>query len=647
MLSGEEHIFSPSTRMIRKLAAILSADVKGYSRLMGEDEAATIHTLTVYQALIATLVQQYQGRVVDSPGDNLLAEFASVVDAVECAVAIQQELHARNSELPAHRHMEFRIGVNLGDVIVEGERIYGDGINIAARLESLAEGGGICIARSVYEQVKTKLALGYEDMGAQAVKNIAEPVRVYRVRTEPGVATLPAVRRKPSAAASRLRGAVVAAVLLALLGGGVSVWHLVSRLLSSSPGKPSIAVLPFVNMSGDPEQEYFSDGMTEDLITDLAKVAGLFVIARNSAFTYKGKPVKPEQVGRELGVRYMLEGSVRRANDRVRITAQLIDATTGYHLWAQRYDRGLQDIFAVQEDIARRITRELALMLTPEEKANMTRQYTTNAEAWEYFMRGAALYRGATKQDNAQARALFEKAISLDPQFARAYANLSATYRQDWNYEWTTDDPAKLRDIEQQAFDLAQRSVDLDPSLPYGHIQLAYIYVYRLKYDDAIHEAEQAIQLGGDSFADGYAVLAQVLTYGGEPQRAVPLMEKALALDPQAPVYYLRQLGQAYYVMGQVEKYQKGDAQQAMGYYQKAEEYLTRAMVVNRNHRQTRLSLAPVYMESGQEPKAQALFAEFPDMRRHITISQRRQQAPYKDQWIRERYIDALRRAGS
>jgi TolB-like protein/class 3 adenylate cyclase/Tfp pilus assembly protein PilF len=633
--------------MVRKLAAILSADVQGYSRLMGEDEEATLHTLMAYREVIATLVQQHRGRVVDSPGDNLLAEFASVVDAVECAVAVQRELHARNSELPVHRRMEFRIGVNLGDVIVSGEQLYGDGVNIAARLESLAEGGGICIAGSVYEQVKTKLALSYTDMGAQAVKNIAERVRVYRVRTAPGVAAPPAVRRTPSAATAWPRGAVVVVALLALFAGGVSVWQLASRLLSSSPGKPSIAVLPFVNMSGDPEQEYFSDGMTEDLITDLAKLAGLFVIARNSVFTYKGKAVKPDQVSRELGVRYMLEGSVRRANDRVRITAQLIDATTGYHMWAERYDRGLQDIFAVQEDIARRITQELALMLTLEEKATMARQYTTNTEAWEYFMRGAALYRRSTKEDNAQARALFEKAISLDPQFARAYANLSATHRQDWNYEWTTDDPAKLRDLEQQAFELAQRSVEVDPLSPYGHVQLAYLYVYRLQHAEAIREAEEAIRLGGDSFADGYAVLAQVLTYGGEPERAVPLMEKALALDPRAPVYYLRQLGQAYYVLGQVEKYEKGDAPQAMAYYRKAEEYLTSAMEVNRNHRQTRLSLAPVYMESGQEPKAQALFAEFPDMRRHITISQRRQQAPYKDQWIRDRYIDALRRAGS
>ena len=273
----------------------------------------------------------------------------------------------------------------------------------------------------------------------------------------------------------------------------------------------------------------------------------------------------------------------------------------------------------------------------------MGQKYTNSPQAWDAFMQGTALYRNYRQEDNAQARELFEEAIRLDPQFARAYANLAATYRQEWNYGWTPDLPA----AEQRAFELAQRSVALDPSLPYGHVQLAYIYLYRLQHDDAIREAEQAIQLGGSNYADGYAVLAQVLTYAGEPQRAVPLMEKALSLDPRAPVYYLRHLGLAYYTIGQVEKYQKGDAQKAMEYYQKAEYYLKRAMEINRKYRLSRLTLVLVYMETGREPEARALFDEFPDMRGHITISQRRQQAPYKELWIRDLYIDALRKAGS
>src|SRR5262245_38753028 len=313
---------TPAGGIERKLAAILSADVKGYSRLMGEDEVATIRTLTAYRAVMATLIGQQHGRVVDAPGDNLLAEFASVVDAVQCAVGIQHALKRKNAELPANRQMEFRIGINLGEVVVEGERIYGDGFNIAARVEGLAEGGGICISGMVYEQVETKLTflqLGYEDLGDQTVKNIAKPVRVYKVQ-------LASERAAPSVSRKQTQ-------VLAL------------------PDKPSIAVLPFVNISGNPEQEYFSDGITEDLLTDLSKLSGLFVISRNSAFLYKGKIIKPAQVSQELGVRYLLEGSVRKSGTRVRISAQLIDTTTGYHLWAERYDRELQDIFAVQDEV--------------------------------------------------------------------------------------------------------------------------------------------------------------------------------------------------------------------------------------------------------------------------------------------------------
>jgi adenylate cyclase len=721
MASGEDPHSKVTTGMRRKLAAILSADVAEYSRLMEEDEEATIRTVTAYREVIATLVRQHHGRVVDSPGDNLLAEFASVVDAVQCAVAIQRELHARNTVLPLRRRMQFRLGINLGDVIAEGEQIYGNGVNIAARLENLAEAGGICISGTVYDQIATRLALGYKFLGERVVKNITRPVRVYRVETESGSPGLKVRLRNRLRAGPWPRMAFVLVGLLLILGGGVASWQLfvyplmpkslpdkpsiaVSPFVNMSgdstqeyfsngmtedlitdmaitlvglllifgvgvaswrlflppslpvsvtptqktamlalPDKPSIAVLPFVNMSEESMQEYFSDGLTEDLITDLARLGGLFVIARNSVYTYKGKPVRPEQVSRELGVRYIIEGSVRKANDRVRITAQLIDATTGYHLWAERYDRDLRDIFAVQEEIARRITAALAVQLTPKDEQQLGQRHMNNLEAWDAFTQGTALYRQYTKEANAEARKLFEKAIDLDPQFAMAYAHLAATYRQDWNYEWTADLPA----AEQRVFELAQRSVALDPSLPYGHVQLAYIYVYRRQHDDAIREAEHATQLGGANDADGYAVLAQVLTYGGEPQRAVPLMEKALSLDPRAPVNYLRQLGQAYYVIGQIEKYQKGDAQKAQEYYQKAEEHLTRAIKVNRNHRQARLSLVPVYMESGQEPKARELFAQFPDMHRHITISQRRQQAPYKDPAMRERYIDALRRAGS
>jgi TolB-like protein/class 3 adenylate cyclase len=343
----------------RKLTAILSADAKGYSRLMVEDEEATVRTVTAYRTAMAKLIQQYRGRVVDSPGDNVLAEFTSVVDAVNCAVEVQRELAERNSELLPERKMEFRIGINLGDVIEEGERIYGDGVNIAARVEGLAEGGGICISGTVYDAIEAKLGLEYEYLGEQAVKNIPKPVRVYRVLSFPGAAAHRVVKAK-KAVGRKWRNVFLAIAMILFVGAVVATWHFtpppgevasVEKMAFPLPEKPSLAVLPFDNLSGDASQDYFSDGITESIITALSNVSNLFVIARNSTFTYKGKPVKVQQVAEELGVRYVLEGSVQRSGDRVRITAQLIDALTGHHLWAEQYERTFGDIFALQDDI--------------------------------------------------------------------------------------------------------------------------------------------------------------------------------------------------------------------------------------------------------------------------------------------------------
>jgi adenylate cyclase len=619
MASSEEPALRVTPGMTRKLAAILSADVAGYSRLMGEDEEATVRTVTAYRGVIAALVQQHRGRVVDSPGDNLLAEFASVLDAVQCAVAIQRELHARNTALPLPRRMQFRLGVNLGDVIPDGERIYGDGVNIAARLEGLAEAGGICVSGTVYDQVATKLPLTYQFLGRQTVKNIARPVRAYRVQAASGPSDLTGRLRHRLRAGPRPRMALALVGLLLLLGGGVVGWRLVlhpswppagapaqQTAALALPDKPSIAVLPFVNMSDDPGQEYFSDGMTEDLITDLASLTGLFVIARNSVFTYKGKAVKPEQVRRELGVRYMLEGSVRKANDRLRITAQLVDTTTGYHLWATRYDRALQDIFAVQEEIARRITRALAVRLTPEEAEHMGRPYTDNVEAWENFMRGAELYRRYTKADNAQARVFFETAIRLDPEFARAYALLAATHRQDWTLAWTQDRATS----EAEAYRLAQHAVDLSrvepepkPSLPYALQQLAFVLLYKRRLQEASAAAEEAVQRN-PNYADGYAVWAQVLNYWGQPLYALDRMEIAKRLDPKYPIYYDHHVGHAYYVEGVLTSVQ--DPNSSRLHFEKAETHLREALSKNENFRPARAYLVPVLWELGRRDEAKA-----------------------------------------
>ncbi len=614
MMPGEDPASSLTAGRVRKLAALLSADVEGYSRLMGEDEAATVHTLTAYRVVIQTLVQQHRGRVVDSPGDNVLAEFASVVDAVQCAVAFQRELSNRNTALPFQRRMKFRVGINLGDVIVDGERIYGDGVNIAARLESLAAGGGICIAGNVYEQVKTKLALGYEDMGTRHVKNIAEPVRVYRIRAEQGVAVPPGRLHKLRGLTPWRRATLVAVALLALFGGGVGVWRLVARPLFSLPGKPSIAVLPFVNMSGDSAQEYFSDGMTEDLITELSRLDGLLIIARNSAFTYKGKEVKPEQMSRELGVRYMLEGRVRTANNRIRITAQLVDGTTGYHVWAQSYDRDLDDIFAVQGEIARMITRSLAVRLTAAEERHMGSPYTTDPDAWRNYQEGLKLYRRFTSTDNAQARTLFENAIRLDPKFAKAYALLAATHQQDWILGWNQD----LRASEQLAYQMAEKAVELangerdpKPSLPHALLQRGFVHLYAGKLQMATADAEKAIELS-PGYADGYALAAHVLIYLGRPQDALDKMKPTATQDPNYPYFYDYYRGHAYYVLGFLTS--KEDPRR-MQHFREAEKYLRKALE-NRdkgpNFRPANSYLVAVLSELGRQQEAVEQAAKVP-----------------------------------
>jgi adenylate cyclase len=630
MASGEERAPGVTPGMTRKLTAILSADVAGYSRLMGEDEEATVRTVTVYRDVIAALVQQHHGRVVDSPGDNLLAEFASVVDAVQCAVAIQRELGLRNTALPLPRRMQFRLGINLGDVIQEGERIYGDGVNIAARLESLADAGGICISGTVYDQVATKLPLTYTFLGRQTVKNIARPVRAYRVQAASEPSALKGRLRNRLGAGHRPRMALAAVGLLLILGGGLISWQLFRQpswltvvpgpaqrtAAPALPNKPSLAVLPFVNMSEDPAQEYFSDGMTEDLITDLSRLAGLFVIARNSVFTYKGKAVKPEQVRRELGVRYMLEGSVRKANERLRITAQLIDATTGFHLWAERYDRDLQDIFAVQEEIARRITRALAVRLTPEEIEHMGQRYTNNVQAWDAFMRGAELYRRFTPQDNAQARELFKEAIDLDPEFARAYALLAATHRQDWNMAWTQDPQTSAEEAyrqAQKAVELARREPEPKPSLPHALEQLGWVLLYRGQHQDASDAAEEAVRRN-PNYADGYALGAQVLTYLGRPKEALDKTQEAINRNPKYPFFYDYHRGQAYYVWGFLTSAQDPNASRR--YFEEAEKHLKLALEKNEKFRGTRAYLVAVLSELGKQDEAVREMAILRDMGR-------------------------------
>ena len=411
----------------RKLTAILSADVEGYSRLMGEDEKRTVRTLNAYKEVMANLIQQHRGRVVDAPGDNVLADFASVVDAVECAAEIQKELKTKNAELPENCRMEFRIGINLGDVIEDGGQILGGGVNIAARLESLSEAGGICISGTAFDHVKNKLSLGYEYQGEQTVKNIAEPVRIYRVLLGSKVTTSRLTRWKSTGLKYWKKTPVFIKTLLALIAGINAIWQIYIRvspphvevasrekMVFPLPDEPSIAVLPFVNMSGDPKQEFLCDGMTEEIITALTKVPRLVVIARNSTFTYKGKSVKVKQVSEELGVRYVLEGSLQRSGDRVRITAQLVDALTGHHLWAERYERNLKDIFALQDEITIKVLGSTKVKLTEGGQVGRPEKYFKGKQGLDCYLKlteAMGYWARWNIEDNNMARRMIEEAI--------------------------------------------------------------------------------------------------------------------------------------------------------------------------------------------------------------------------------------------
>ncbi|MBI3800759.1 MAG: tetratricopeptide repeat protein [Deltaproteobacteria bacterium] len=644
----------------RKLAAILAADVKGYSRLMGEDEVATLRMLTASRQVTDTLIQQHQGRVVGSAGDSVLAEFASVVDAVQCAVEIQHALRSKNTELPEHRRMEFRIGINLGDVMVEGEQIYGDGVNIAARLEALAEGGGICVSRVVYEQVKNKLALRYEDLGEQQVKNIAEPVRVWRIRTEESGSPASEVRSPASEVQgstfkvqrSKLRRVGIAHRSLLLTTGTIVAVRYLSfpartqpptpstQLVLSPqdsalrteaapaalplPDKPSIVVLPFVNMSNDPEQEYFSDGLTEVLTGDLSKLSSLFVIARNSAFTYKGKAVKVQEVSKELGVQYVLEGSVLKAEGQVRITAQLIDATTGYHLWSERYERPLKDIFALQDEIVQKILTALKVKLTQEEQARFKTAPTNNLEAYDYYLRGWKLQWRLTKETNAQARQLFEKALELDPGYATAHAGLSFTYWMEWFSQWSAD-PQNLK----RATELAQQAIILDDSLVRPHAILGVIKVWQKQYEQGIAEIERAIALDPND-ANVYDSLASALISVGQPEKAIEVAKKAVRLDPHQYQHF-NILGQAYLNAGQ---------------YEEAIAALTRVLTYNPDYWFAHWGVAVVYSELGRAEEARKEGAEMLRIMPQFTVEGWKQRSPMKDPAATERFAAALRKAG-
>jgi TolB-like protein/class 3 adenylate cyclase len=558
-------------RTDRKLAAILAADVVGYSRLVGDDEAGTIARLKeLRKVFIEPLVAEYRGRVVKLMGDGALVEFPSAVDAIECAVAIQQGVAEREAAVPEDRQIALRIGINIGDIIIEDGDILGDGVNVAARLEALAEPGGICVARNVYNQVKAKLEVAFEPMGEHRVKNIAEPVTVYRVNLDaPGRA----LNRRPVWAQRRWQAAAATVLVLALGAGGTwyGMWRPApgpqattaegaavvaaaeARPALPLPDKPSIAVLPFDNLSGDPKQERLAGGLTEDVITDLARFRELFVIARNSTEVYRGKAVDVRQVAHELGVQYVLEGSLQIDGDRVRITAQLADGTTGNHVWAERYDRPLDDVFAVQDEVTQKIAGTLAPsmsgVLTRAGRERAHRKPPESLQAYENYLLGIEHKHRFTQEDTQKAQELLKKAIDIDPTFARAYVGLAMAHVVAFENGWTTSPQDSLDNI----LTALRQALALDPSDGQAHVTLGIYYIYVGDMEQSLAEHEKALSLNPND-ADVLLMTAGNMTWFGRPEQAAELADQAVRLNPNYPDWYGWGLLLAYFYDGQYER---------------------------------------------------------------------------------------------
>jgi adenylate cyclase len=577
--------------MERRLAAILAADVVGYARLVRADEEGTITALKALRAdLIDPKIAAHNGRVVKLMGDGMLAEFASVVDAVRAAAEVQQAVAERNADLPEASRIEFRVGINLGDVVIDGDDIQGDGVNVAARLEVLAEPGGICVSGAVHEQVKGRTDLTFEDLGARAVKNIDEPLRVWRWLLEGG-----ATAGEPAPAGKAL------------------------------PDKPSIAVLPFDNLSGDPEQGYFADGIAEDIITDLSKVSGLFVIARNSSFAYKEQTPDVRRVCRELGVGNVLEGSVRKAGNRVRINAQLIDGATGGHLWAERYDRDLEDIFAVQDEVTREIVEALKVELTAAEQTRRQDRGKVDPEAYDWLIRGWGRIYRFSAEGMVEARAMLERAIELEPGLAPAYARLALVLCMEYANGWNDPGPDHLA----RALDLAHKAREVDENEPQAYHALALTQMWLRDLEAAERAGERAIELD-PNFAGAFTALGTVRDYAGKHESAIELLSQALRLDPQYDLA-LQFMGRAQFVLER---------------YEEAEATFRRRLIRTPRSDMTRAFLASLYGHTGRPEEAREMWRELLEINPDFSVERLRRVTPYRDPAWFERFADGLAKAG-
>jgi len=621
----------------RRLAAILSADMVGYSRLMEADESGTIARQKSFRKeLIDPKLAAHGGRIVKTTGDGILVEFPSVIEAVKFAANVQRAMVVREEKTPENKRILYRIGINLGDIVIDGDDILGDGVNIAARLESLALPGGICISRNVFNQIKNRLSFGYEELGPTKVKNISEPVVAFRVLLDPADAGK-TIRAKRIATLPNRFVAGISASLFVLLVGGVAWWQPWESNTDSLPSmkreafqsdKPSIAVLPFTNMSSDPEQEYFSDGLTEDLLTDLSKISALSVVSRSASFAYKGKVVDIRAVAKDLGISHVVEGSVRKAGGRVRITTQLVDAVSGTQLWADRYDRNLEDIFALQDEVRGEIVSALQVTLTPSEKRRLARRRTENAEAYDLYLQGLRQESFFTKDANSESRRLFEEAIVLDPKFTLAYARLSLAYSLAQENDWVSDKEVAA----QKALRLAEKAVALDSDSPFAHWALARVLTRPLFNDPerALSELRQTVNLD-PNFADGHAFLANVLNYVGRAEEALGIIKTAIRINPHHPFWYIHIKGQCLLLLGRYEE--------AIPAFQAA---IERNPTFAPPHR----FLLATYGHLGRTEDAEWEISELEALNQRPTIKWVKNNTPFIYPEYINRYLEGLRKAG-
>lgn len=618
----------------RRLAAIVAADVAGYSRLVGADEEGTLQALRGHRTdLIDPLLADHAGRIANTAGDSLLIEFPSAVAAVRFAIAMQEGMAARNETVPAEQRIEFRIGINVGDVVTEGDDLLGHGVNVAARLEALAPPGGICLSRTARDQVRDQLTLKMEDMGEVAVKNIDRPVRVFRLLGDGETPARGTPRR-----AGRPWLVAAAAVLLILVGGGGFYWWSgrpdiapadPAKLAFPLPDKPSIAVLAFENLSGDPKQDYVSDGLSEDIIAALSRLPSLFVIARNSSFIYKGKPVKVQQVAEELGVRYLLEGSVQRSGEKLRVSAQLIDALSGHHLWSETYDRVVTELFAVKDDITLNIVSSLQVELTEGKRAELSRHDTNNLQAWLLYQEGQGHHFRFTKEDTATAQDIYRQVLELDPGYVSVYVSLAWTHINNARFKWSATPERSF----QRGVELAEKALGLDPDSSHVHNLLNGVHLYRGEHDLAIEAGRKALALDPNNY-DAAATLALALLKAMQPDQSIAHFKLAMRLSPYYPSWILENLGEAY-VMAE----QCGDA---IDTYQKVLTRKPGASIAGESY----LGLALCYDAQGREGEAREAIAKAVETYPRYTVSHLRGWLLYKDPVYLERYLATVSRLG-